>query len=138
MAYYVASVLLWLFLAFFAVWAWRPSLAEWLTAHPRARLLLLGTDRMPENARSTLFKFYGYLALGWTWLLAWSWWLMPASRNYFFSRVDSERAFQAARISTLVVLTAYTVFGFYCIGRALSLWWKKIYGPAGNSGRGPQ
>jgi len=129
--YYVASVILWLGLTILAVGALFPGFVRWLSAHPQGMVLLLGVNRLPENAERILRRFYLYLDIGWTWLLVWSWWLMPWFKNFFYHNVNSERAFQVARYSTLIVLVAYSVFGFFCIGRAISIWFKQIYNRSG-------
>lgn len=125
--YWVVAVLLWLFLTVMAVWSLFPGLARWLAARPRAQVFLLGINQMPDEPEKTLRRFYLYLDIGWTWLLLWSWWLMPWLKTWFYRGVASEKAYQLARVSTLVVLVAYSAFGFFCIGRAISLWFRRIY-----------
>lgn len=133
-AYYSAAVLLWVFLAVMAVGTLRPGFTAWLQAHPRVRLNLLGTNQLPKNPERVLRRFYLFLAGGWTWILVWAWWLMPAIRAWFFKRVTTGKGYETAKIATLIVLAAYAVTGFYAIGKAVSIWFREIYAPESASG----
>jgi len=126
--YYVACAVLWVFLTGMAVLAFIPAFPDWLRAHRRVTLWLLGIDQLPAEPAPILRRFYVFLAGGWTWLLVWSWWLMPAVKDVFYRSIHSTRSYHIARTATFVVLLAYVVFGFYCIGRAIYIWMKKIYG----------
>lgn len=125
--YTIASALLWLFLATLGVAAWRPGFVEWLQGHPRLQMVLLGIDRLPSDPVRVLKRFYGFLAAGWTWILLWSWFLMPLLRTWFFRGVNGPRSFQLAQIATLIVVVAYAATGFFSIGKAVSIWYREIY-----------
>ena len=90
-------------------------------------VLLLGIDRLPLNPIRTLRRFYLFLSGGWIWLLVWSWGLMPLLKNVFYRNLPSLKAYQTARLATLILLIAYSAFGFFCIGKALNIWFKEIY-----------
>jgi hypothetical protein len=126
-AYYGISVFLWVLLAALGFGSLHPRFAAWLAAHPRTQLWLLGIDRLPAKPVLTLRRFYLFLSGGWTWLLLWSWWLMPLLKNSFYRNVPSLKAYQTARLATLILLVSYSAFGFYCIGKALNIWFKEIY-----------
>ena len=126
-AYYGISVLLWVLLAALGLSSLHPRFADWLREHPRALLLLLGINQLPLQPARTLRRFYLLLSGGWTWLLVWYWWLMPLLKNNFYRNVSTLKAYQTARLATLILLVAYSAFGFYCIGKALNLWLKEIY-----------
>lgn len=128
--YYLASCWLWLGLTVLVIFALRPGFPEWLRKHPAAMVKLLGTDRMPDQPGRTLRRFYLFLYSGFTWLLAWSWWVMPAVKKYLYQAVTSEQTYQIARYSTLGVYALYAAVGFFAIARGIMLWFKKIYGPA--------
>lgn len=125
--YYGASIFLAVLLAALGLVSLHPGFADWLGTHPRAMVLLLGIDELPPKAVRTLRRFYLYLSGGWVWLLAWSWWLMPILKNIFYRHVPSLKAYQTARLATLVLLLAYSAFGFFCIGKAINIWFKEIY-----------
>jgi len=125
--YYFACVFLWAGLIILAVMAIRPGFPEWLRAHPQIMVLLLGTNQMPAKPVRTLRRFYLFLTGGWTWLLVWSWWLMPAIRDFFFRSTPNPTAFQIARISSIIVILAYAGVGFFAIGRAITIWFREIY-----------
>jgi hypothetical protein len=126
-AYYGVSVALWVFLTGLAVLAWLPDFPARLERHPRAMLVLLGVNRLQPDARPQLRKFYSYLAGGWTWILVWSWWLMPLCKQKFYPAAHSLKAFQLARTSMMILMISYAAFGFFCIGKAIQIWMKKIY-----------
>ncbi len=125
--YYIACMIIWLGLTGAAAAALRPGFPEWLEAHPRVMLYLLGINRLPLNPSRTLKRFYLFLAGGWTWILVWSWWWMPLLKDYFFRSTPTPIAFRIARISTLIVVGAYAAVGFFAIGRSLTIWFKDIY-----------
>ena len=123
--YYLACVLLWLGLTILALLSLSNRFYDYLTRHPKFTLYLLGINIVPAVA--DLKKFYLFLAGGWTWLLVWSWWLMPWLKEYFFKTVSNPPTLQIARISSLVVIVSYTGVGFFFIGKSLTIWFKKIY-----------
>ncbi len=125
--YYGVCVVLWVGLTALAVWSLWPSLAAWYASHPRALAWLLGLERLPPDAAGVLRKFYLYLDGGWTWLLVWSWWLLPWFKARFYRGAGTVQAYQMARTSTLVLMIATAVFGFYFIGRALIVWRRELY-----------
>ncbi|MCD4814139.1 hypothetical protein K8S19_10665 [bacterium] len=125
--YYSASILLWVFLAVMAWAALRSGFPKWLREHEQAMLVLLGTNQMPANPEKTLRRFYLFLGGGWTWLLIWSWWLMPVVKDFFFREVSNPAALQISRISSGIVLFAYAGVGFFWIGKAVTIWFKEIY-----------
>jgi hypothetical protein len=129
MLYYTACVVLWLGLTALALLALRPGFSAWLEARPGVRVWLLGTDRMPDRPVRTLRRFYWFLDGGWTWLLVWSWWLMPALKNYFFRSATQPAALQTARLSSIIVVLAYAATGFFAIGRGITIWYREIYAP---------
>ncbi|MBN1594871.1 hypothetical protein JW933_02990 [candidate division FCPU426 bacterium] len=128
--YYLACGLVWLGLTILASMAVRQGFPEWLRSHPKTMVCLLGTNRMPAKPVRTLRRFYLFLCGGFTWLLVWSWWIMPPVKNFFFKSIPTPVAFKIARISTLVVVIAYAAAGFFAIGRAVTIWFKEIYRPA--------
>jgi hypothetical protein len=128
--YYGACALLWAGLTTLAVWSLRPSLAAWYGSHPRARAWLVGVERLPAQAPRALRAFYLYLAGGWTWLLVWSWWLLPWFKLVFYRSAGTARAYQVARTSLLVMVVATAVFGFFCIGKAVQIWRRDLYLPS--------
>ena len=127
-AYRAASILLWIVLVVPAVLAWRRSFIRRVEAEPRLRLWLLGTTHPLADAGRTLRRMYGHLAVGWTWILASSWWFLPWAKAYLYGRADTPSAYHAARLSVLVLLAGQAIFGFYCIGRAAFLWRKDVGG----------
>jgi hypothetical protein len=134
--YYGACALLWVGLTGLAVWSFQPSLAAWFAVHPRARAWLLGLERLPEDAPRVLRTFYLYLAGGWTWLLVWSWWLLPWFKLQFYRSAATAQAYRVARISMLVLVAATAVFGFFCIGKAIQVWRRDLYAPSLKPGAG--
>jgi|GEM_PF-6258047 len=137
-AYLAACGLLWLFLTALWVGSLQPGFPGWLASHPRLMVALLGTDRMPAKPSRTLTRFYFFLAGGWTWILAWSWWLGPLIKEQFFRDVTTTKAYEIARISTIIVVAAYAATGFFAIGKAVSIWFKEIYAPSPNPGVPPK
>ncbi len=127
--YYGISILIWLYLAVLVVLVWRPAFVDWLQGSAKGMYYLLGVSRLPDHPTSLLKRFFGYLAGGWTWLLVWSWWLMPQLKLYFYKSISNEMSFKVARISTMVVLLAYGGVGFFAIAKAITIWYKKIYQP---------
>ncbi|MCK5243237.1 hypothetical protein KAR34_12385 [bacterium] len=127
--YYLACAFLWSGLMSLVVMAWRPGFPEWLTAHPKVMVLLLGTDQLPRRPVLTLRRFYLFLTCGFTWLLVWSWWLMPVIKDFFFRSTPTPTAWQVARISSIIVVLGYAAVGFYGIGKAITIWFKEIYSP---------
>lgn len=127
--YYAACVVLWLGLTALALLVLRPGFIAWLEARPGLRVWLLGTDRMPDKPAHTLRRFYWFLDGGWTWLLVWSWWLMPALRDHFFRSATQPAALQTARLSSIIVVLAYAATGFFAIGRGITIWYREIYAP---------
>jgi hypothetical protein len=125
--YYGASVFLAVLLVVLGLASLHPRFADWLGDRPKVMILLLGINLLPLKPVRTLRRFYLFLSGGWIWLLVWSWWLMPWLKNLFYHNVPSLKAYQMARISTLILLVAYSAFGFYCIGKALNIWYKEIY-----------
>ncbi len=125
--YYGLCVGLWVVLAGLGIASLIPGFAAWLGQRPKMMILFLGIDRMPEKPVSTLRRMYVYLALGWSWLMSWSWWIMPALKNVIYHDVASLKAMHIARISMLILLVTYSVFGFFCISKALKIWFKEIY-----------
>ncbi len=125
--YTVACAVLWVGLAVLTVWSLRPSLAEWLRAHPRAGIWLLGVDRLPEDAPRVLRRFYLYLTGGWTWLLVWSWWLLPWFKTRFYHGAATLQTYQMARTATVVLMIATAGFGFYGIAKAIMIWRRDLY-----------
>jgi hypothetical protein len=126
-AYYGVSIALAALLAVLGLASLHPRFADWLGARPRVMILLLGINQLPLKPVRTLRRFYLFLSGGWLWLLAWSWWLMPWLKNLFYRNVPSLKAYQVARTATLILLVAYSAFGFYAIGKALNIWFKEIY-----------
>lgn len=127
--YYTACAVLWLGLTSLALLVLRPGFITWLEARPGLRVWLLGTDRMPDRPARTLRRFYWFLDGGWTWLLVWSWWLMPALRDYFFRSATQPAALQTARLSGIIVMLSYAAAGFFAIGRGITIWYREIYAP---------
>ncbi|MEW6516352.1 MAG: hypothetical protein AB1439_05535 [candidate division FCPU426 bacterium] len=125
--YYAACLALWLGLTVMALLVLRRDFIAWLEARPGLRVWLLGTDRMPP-AR-TIQRFYWFLDGGWTWILVWSWWLMPALREYFFRSATQPAALQTARLSSIIVVLSYAATGFFAIGRGITIWYREIYSP---------
>lgn len=125
--YYNAAATLCLGLITLAGLSFWPGFPAWLEKHPKVMLALLGINVLPLRPARTLKRFYLFLAGGLVWLLAWSWWLMPWLKRMFFHAVNSSRAYEYARISTLIVMAAYSALGFFCIGRAIFIWLKEIY-----------
>jgi hypothetical protein len=125
------SLLLWVVLFGLGSCSLHPEFAGWLQQHPKVMTLLLGINQLPLKPVRTLRRFYLFLASGWTWLLVWSWWIMPALKNSFYHNLNSLKSFQMARISMLIILIAYSAFGFYCVGKALNIWFKEIYNRPG-------
>jgi hypothetical protein len=128
--YYGVCGLLWVGLTSLAVWSLRPSLAAWYAVHPRALAWLVGLERLPPRAPQTLRTFYLYLAGGWTWLLVWSWWLLPWFKVRIYRGAATAHAYQIARTSVLILVVATAVFGFYCIGKAIQIWRRDLYVPS--------
>lgn len=125
--YYTACAVLWIGLAVLTAWSLRPSLAAWLTAHPRAMAWLLGLDRLPEDAPRVLRRFYLHLTGGWTWLLVWAWWLLPWFKTRFYRGAATLQSYQMARTATVVMLIATAVFGFYGIAKAILIWQRELH-----------
>lgn len=125
--YYGLSVLLWVILFALGMCSLHQQFATWLQLHPKVMLWILGINRLPTKPVRTLRRFYLFLASGWTWLLVWSWWIMPVLKNYYYYNLNSLKSYQIARISLMIILAAYSAFGFFCIGKSLSIWFKEIY-----------
>ncbi len=128
--YYAACIILWLGLTALAIMAGRRDFPLFLAARPRLMVLLLGTNRMPSRPLRTLRRFYWFLDGGWTWLLVWSWWLMPWVRDFFYRSTPNPTAFHIARISSIIIVLLYAIVGFFAIGRAITIWFREIYNPA--------
>ncbi len=127
--YYGISILIWLYLAVMVVLVWRTAFVDWLKGSAKGMYYLLGVGKLPDAPTSLLKRFFGYLWGGWTWILLWSWWLMPLLKKYFFKFISNEMSFKIAQISTLIVVIAYGAAGFFAIAKAIILWYKKIYQP---------
>lgn len=127
--YFGFSGLLWSFLTIMVVLIWRNDFVNWLAQHEQARFYLLGVEKLPDQAKALLRKFYTYLFAGWTWILLWAWWIMPQLKDYFFRSVNNEVTLKVARISTLIVIISYAAVGFFAIAKAITLWYRKIYRP---------
>lgn len=125
--YYSASILLWLFLALMAWASLQPGFVAWLRRNEKWMIVLLGTNQMPQKPEKTLKRFYLFLVGGWTWLLAWSWWLMPVIKTFFFREINNPTALRISRLSSMIVLLAYAGVGFFCIAKAVTIWFKEIY-----------
>jgi uncharacterized membrane protein SirB2 len=128
-AYYVACGLLFSGLMTMVIMSIRPGFPEWLTQHSKLMMVLLGTNQLPKRPVRTLRRFYIFLTAGFTWLLVWSWWLMPLVKDFFFKSTPTPAAWQVARISSIIVVLAYAAAGFYWIGKAITIWFKEIYSP---------